>query len=423
MAAERPAKLQKLHALRHSLPHMSKRALEAVLKDVKDNGVPEFCDHRHMVEAQRLELQQHNVFGPLLESTMMTRMDRVNQQPVLCVNSLSYLHAVVTQGGSMMQLVLDKLATFHNDYDHPWNLILYSDEVCPGNPLAARTERKAWMLYLSFLEFGHALLSKSQAWLTVGCIRSNVVADLSATISQVVSKVLERIFCSDNADPVEAGLPIKLPSGDHIRLYFQFGLFLQDGGAHKLVYCIKADSGSRFCLLCGNMFLQYSKDADGRNDNDEDEDEVEDGLICSACTYSELRLSTDSEVLASVDRLAARAATCTKAELKMWEQASGINHEPHGLLLNKKLRDKNILAPISQYLHDTMHALVSSGCLNTTIYLMLAAAVGAGLPIYTMLEEYLSNWVMPGATTRSHLSKLFTAKKAEAYKTPGLLIP
>ena len=74
-------------------------------------------------------------------------------------------------------------------------------------------------------------------------------------------------------------------------------------------------------------------------------------------------------------------------------------------------------------MHDTMHALVSSGCLKTTIYLMLAAAVGAGLPIYAMLEDYLSNGVMPGATTRSHLSKLFTAKKAEAHKNLAYLSP
>ena len=69
------------------------RALEVVLRNVKDHGLPELSDHRHMVEAQRLELQQHNVYGNLPEPTMITRKDRASQQQVLCASSLLKLPA------------------------------------------------------------------------------------------------------------------------------------------------------------------------------------------------------------------------------------------------------------------------------------------------------------------------------------------
>lgn len=271
------------------------------------------------------------------------------------------------------------------------------------------------MFYFSLAELGPVILSNTAAWLTVCCERSSQVSELSAGPSQLMAKILETFFCNPYCDLVDGGMAIKV--GDkHIRLHLQLGGFLQDGQAFKLVFCLKADAGCRFCVLCKNMFLRYSKQAAADEDDSDAEHEAEDGLVCGACKHSELALASNSEILASVDRLARRAATGTKAELKLWEQASGFNHEPHGLLLNRRLRDKGVVAPASQYVHDWFHALVSSGCLQTCLHLLLAALSAAGLPIYATLREYLAGWRMPGAVANAHLAELFTAKKAESNK-------
>ena len=41
----------------------------------------------------------------------------------------------------------------------PWRLLLYCDEIVPGNQLAYKSERKFWAWYWSILEFGSAALA------------------------------------------------------------------------------------------------------------------------------------------------------------------------------------------------------------------------------------------------------------------------
>ena len=168
---ERASKLQKLHSFRKALPSMSKTALAAVLHEVQQHGPPELSTTGAMVEAQRLELAKHNAFGELIFSQeFITSADSAVE--LLVVNPLSYLHGAVQQGGSMTELMLKTLDAYCCDAMHPLNVIFYADEVCPGNPLATRLDRKAWLFYVSFLEFGPALANTS-AWLVVGVQRSD----------------------------------------------------------------------------------------------------------------------------------------------------------------------------------------------------------------------------------------------------------
>ena len=45
----------------------------------------------------------------------------------------------------------------------PWRVVLYADEVCPGNPLGYVGARKTWAVYWSVLEFGQAALSSEDS--------------------------------------------------------------------------------------------------------------------------------------------------------------------------------------------------------------------------------------------------------------------
>jgi len=48
----RPEKLRKLQHLRQAIPYTSKSALEAILKHVKDEGLPELVDRKAMRSQQ-----------------------------------------------------------------------------------------------------------------------------------------------------------------------------------------------------------------------------------------------------------------------------------------------------------------------------------------------------------------------------------
>ncbi len=51
--------------------------------------------------------------------------------------------------------------------ENPWSLILYSDEVTPGNVLATQNLRKIQVVYFSFLELGAQALAREDSWFCV----------------------------------------------------------------------------------------------------------------------------------------------------------------------------------------------------------------------------------------------------------------
>ena len=55
-----------------------------------------------------------------------------------------------------------------------------------------------------------------------------------------------------------------------------------------------------------------------------------------------------------------------------------------------------MLAPVSQFVHDGMHALASAGALQAIVFLLLRDLEAAGLSIYAMLEQYIGIWILPG---------------------------
>ena len=378
-STDRAAKCRKLHFLRMKLPHMSKTALQSVLLEVRQHGIPEYDRRQDQLAGLRDELAQHCAYGNLLQETAFENVDG-SHQTQLMVNPLSLLHGSISQGGSYEELVLRTLRRTKCDADNPWNLVIYCDEVVPGNPLAVRLDRKAHLFYFTFLEFGQRALSNTAAWLICGLHTSVSVQAMSAGVSQLMAKVVKAFFCAESCDVLDGGLFVKLSTGRTISLHFQMGFFLQDGAAHKAVFCLKADSGCRFCILCKNMFCSYSKDSDATDTADED-DSPEDGLICTTCKYSDLVLATDAEILQAADRLAQRAQELDAGTLRQWETAVGMTHQPHGILLDKDLREKGLIAPVTQYVHDAMHALASSGALHTVVYLFLSALLAAKVQI------------------------------------------
>ncbi|CAE8690708.1 unnamed protein product, partial [Polarella glacialis] len=129
-----------------------------------------------------------------------------------------------------------------------------------------------------------------------------------------------------------SGMNLVLPGGERLRIWFRSGMFLQDGAAHKYVLGIKGDSGSKFCMLCKNDFKIK-----------QDDDDSEEDVPFTALKHKDMLLASDEEVLSSVDRLASRKGTCSKAIFAMRGRACGFD-QPNGLLLCKELRDAGLKA-------------------------------------------------------------------------------
>ena len=149
------------------------------------------------------------------------------------------------QGGSFTNLLLDRLQLHPCSPERPWRLIVYCDEVVPGNALSHDNKRKFWILYFSFLELGPVTLQMEEAWFCCLARRSREVSKLAAGISQVVAVVLRHFFGELGCNLRTGGMVLRSPTGCQRRLFCGLGMVVQDGGAHKLLWHCKGDAGTR----------------------------------------------------------------------------------------------------------------------------------------------------------------------------------
>ena len=245
--------------------------------------------------------------GPVIQEISVQNSE-VEPITLPATNFLTYLQALFFRGGSFHQLLASKRNQNPSSTSKPWSLVVYLDELVPGNVLG-RAERKSWAWYASFLQFGQRLHS-TDSWLTIALVRSSSVSAVEAGVGQITTALLRGIFCHEMIHP-PTGFLLKGPEGQDIRLHFTFSMLLVDGAAQKQVWSSKGESGQKFCFLCANVRATGA---------------TEDQMHCNITKYSQLVLTSDAEVRQSHAKLDAKKTQCTKAEFDMWQQATGWNH-------------------------------------------------------------------------------------------------
>ena len=113
---------------------------------------------------------------------------------------------------------------------------------------------------------------------------------------------------------------------------------------------------------------------------------------------SQLQLASDSEVMASWQRMEQRFLSETPKVFAQWEQATGFSFSEQALLGSTVLRP--FLQPVSCYMHDWMHGVVANGTLNIVGYLFLQAMQKQGLQSWSSFRDYLGFWVLPAASKK-----------------------
>ncbi|CAE7257793.1 unnamed protein product [Symbiodinium sp. CCMP2592] len=300
-ASGRPAKLQKLHDLRRGVPYVSKSALEGILKTIQEKGIPEVVHTKAMLEATRKEISSWNAYGSLLQTCKVIDVHGA-EKDLMFVNFHSFLHGLFKQGGSFTDLLKSCHSRNPSSDANPYSLVVYSDECWPGNALSAKSNKKSWALYCSFKEFGGAALGCEDAWMCLMFQKTNFIGKLDGSMSQVLKRILEHVFCNDVVNPQLTGVLLQSPDPEDppLRLYYRFKILVQDGAAQKFCLAIKGDSGTKFCVKCKNCICIKSRQCD--NDSDAEED-----LFTAKYTKkSQLHLASDSEVLDSWQRMEQR---------------------------------------------------------------------------------------------------------------------
>ena len=82
---------------------------------------------------------------------------------------------------------------FPNSQSSLWRLVLYSDEITPGNVLKLQNRRKAACWYLGIVEMMD-FLRREEGWLTIGVIRASDVHKLHGGYSSMARALLPSLF-------------------------------------------------------------------------------------------------------------------------------------------------------------------------------------------------------------------------------------
>lgn len=367
--------------------------------------MPELHSRWDLGQATALELNTVTPYGSFFHEADLTSTTGATVK-VAFVNPHAMLHKAFYQGGALARLLTRRLLACPSSPEAPWRLVLYSDEVVPGNQLSHDNKRKLWVIYFSFLELGANALSNEDAWFCVFVKRSRDVNLLSAGMGQVFGAVIKLFFGAAGHDISSGGLYFQAPDGSPLRLFANLAMVLQDGGAHKSVWHCKGDAGTKFCMLCRNLYSEKS------------ELTAEDGskmLTCTLIHESDLDFATDDDIRGSVRRLADSRATDSKQMFEKRSQAVGFNHEPHGMLLDVEL--DAIVRPASHFCHDWMHAMFVHGAFHTMMYATLEALSEAGVrDIWEKLTGYIGLWTWPARVANSAVNDLFTQKRKIAAK-------
>ena len=157
----KPSKCARVSKMQPTLPFVSGRALSALLtqlspQDLQPGRASDAV--RHDLRRERdLLVKTSTPFGPIHQTITANTKD--GTMPIEVQHPLAMMHYVSARSSCLADLVADAAASNPPSHARPWHIVMYMDEVLPGNQLAHKAARKGWHWYWSIAELGPAALA------------------------------------------------------------------------------------------------------------------------------------------------------------------------------------------------------------------------------------------------------------------------
>jgi len=370
MAEPPRAKRLRLDSELLSLPGCTKNALAEILTRLHASGLlvsgvgggSARAVRRALTQASTHHSAKVTPYGPVVQ-----QLDLGTEGPIDYVNPFAYLYYL----SSICHAFGDMLVGCMRGIE-PLRLVIYIDEICPGNPLRPDKGRTTEAIYWCFAEWPEWLLHRSAAWLLFGAVRTSIVNRLPGGVSGLMRQVMN-VFFSRAGHSFARGTSI-VHRDSNVVLRAKFGGFLADEKAHKEILGVKGAAGTKPCTTCKNV-VQFIDTAD-----------LESGYLVGidCAEYERLDYHSNDSFYAMADRLSESRETMSKKQFARLEQTLGLNYVPDGLLFDTHLR--TILCPVDNCIRDWMHTMVSGGIVGTEVALIIAELRGHGVKYDTMIE-------------------------------------
>ena len=379
MAVAQPVRLH--HLGRRS--YVSQSGLASILKDLRESIDLQVPTARSSIKRSRdadpTAPRANTIYGPILRS-MPVQLEEPSED-----YSLNYAHPA-----SMLAHCIHSCPAFGNRFLDlltdtgcsplaKWRVIVYCDEVSPGNALKHNNARKLQAIYWTVVEVGYAHLMTEYCWFTLATIRSSVVKRINGGLSCLMKLLLKTFY--DDASNFNTGIILSV--GDRRSILFaKLAILIADMDAIRSVWAIKGTSGTLGCLCCQNV-VQFASQLhlfDASN-----------SLVSAAETdTTKFKLKTDDSIAASAAHLMAQRDVLTQVQFKRLQQAFGINLCIEGLLL------ANIdgMRPISSTMFDYMHIYAVNGLFQLEAGLILQLIHADGIT-HHHVHAFVVSFVWP----------------------------
>ena len=276
-------------------------------------------------------------------------------------------------------------------------VILYIDELIPGNPFRPDKARKAQCVYWAVLQWPQWLISRSAIWPPLTLIRSDRVENVSGGISGLFSALLS-IFTK------KLNVQIIVHGTDRLSLCLVYGGLMADEKALKEVFDYKGAGGLKACMDCPTVINSRRLEDIPRGAQS----------MHTTCSLEGLQQSTNELIWNMADDL--QNLVDRGRPYKEKEKQLGLKYNQFGLLYQNHLR--SVHYPIDHYIRDWMHTMVSGGVANTQMALIGNAIKSLGIPT-DLLQKFSLEIVLPkqhGKVSPAWLDKeRFKSEDGEAY--------
>ena len=324
----------------HHSSYVSQSGLAAVLKSVKENGLPSGISRSTIKRKRDQELP---------EDLFVTETVGSAKEEVCIVHPIKLLQYMVKTIPAVEELMASILTASNGEV----SFAVYSDEILPGNQLKPRNDRKLISFYWSIVQAGRAL-GAEDAWWHLCSLRANVARTLPAGWSGLFKLAVQAFF----KPPWDASQGVVLQvHGQPMLMKGKVGLVIGDEAALQGCWSFKGASGQIPCFLCQNVTLHRLQIA--ANDSS--------GFLVSHCCtdLEKIRFHTNGSMFESINHVRASSFAMNQKQFVKCQQALGINYEPDGALFWDKLGDYFEGGPITVTQWDYMHCYFVNGIFNT----------------------------------------------------------
>ena len=397
---EPAVKLRRLADIRQQLPYLSHTALSAVCTLAQEEDLPR-CSRHDVRKARDAIVKVDAPYGCLIKTKSVAGVnDTVVNFDIIC--PFAYMWAAASRR-RWADIVERALIRSPPTVDQPWTLLMYADEVTPGNIKKSDNQKRIQGMYWCLKELGPDALAKEDVWATISALRSTRVGTIDGGMSAVMAVLLKSFFSETGHNMEHGGCRFTLHGRD-VRIWVKFGGFIADESALHGIWLCKGASGIKMCVICMNM---VNKNWIGGAGLDADSFLKPFNRIfkCHLC-----ELHTKETIQHIVDTLAADKPFLTVDAFKAKQMALGFSHNPHSILLDPALR--GIVDPATQTFFDWPHSILQ-GVFPVQLSLLEARLAVHHVQLYKFLDEYLQGWSAPKLKSGSGWRGTFNARRRD----------